>query len=108
VGSFRGVLASDPALGTAAVCVAEGTDLTQAYFGRVDDGVYTMSTSAGLAVLDVCGANCATAATARIVGALDGDGGFAGTLTERFEDPQGDCGACAFPCEAGYALAGTP
>lgn len=108
VGAFRGVLSSDPALGTAAICVEDGKDLTQAYHGRIDDGVYAMATSSGLAVLDVCGANCATTATVRIAGSIDGTGGFAGTLTERFEDAKGDCGACAFPCEAEYDLTGTP
>lgn len=107
VGTFRAVLSSDPALGTAAVCVEGGRDLTQAYYGRVDGGAYAVSTSPGLAVLQACGPNCAAEATARIEGSVV-EGAFDGSLTERFQHPRGDCGGCAFPCEAAYGLTGTP
>ncbi|MFO0585702.1 MAG: hypothetical protein U0229_25755 [Anaeromyxobacter sp.] len=107
VGTFTATLSSEPALGTAALCVAGAGKLAQPYFGRVEAGTYVLTADGGLGVLDACGANCAAAATLRIEGTVTA-GGFVGTLTESFQDPQGACGACAFPCEKTYPLSGAP
>ena len=107
VGAFRGTLSSDPSLGTAALCIQGAGDLGQPYFGRVEAGVYTLNAVAGLAVLTRCGTNCSASAALRIQGEVTA-AGFEGTLTETFTAPQGDCGACAFPCEKTYGLEGVP
>ncbi|MFT3917802.1 MAG: hypothetical protein QM704_28075 [Anaeromyxobacteraceae bacterium] len=107
VGTFTATLSSEPALGTAALCVAGAGRLAQPYFGRVEAGTYVLTAAGGLGVLDACGANCTAQATLRVEGTVAA-GGFVGTLTETFQDPQGACGACAFPCEKTYPLTGAP
>jgi len=106
VGAFAGTLAQDAGLGTASLCmeVAKASN----YYGRVDAGVFTLTAPSGVAVLGVCGSNCATDSSLDIVGSVGVDGTFSGTLVETFGYASGDCGACALPCAATYGLVGTP
>lgn len=106
VGSFEGTLSLDLTLGTAALCLPGKH--AQPYFGRVEAGVYDLTSAGGLAVLGVCGSNCSANATLAIHGSIDGTGVFAGTLTEAFAYASGACGICALPCEATYGLVGVP
>jgi hypothetical protein len=104
VGAFSGTLSQDAGLGTVALCL--DSSKASPYYGRVEDGVFTLTASSGLAVLGVCGENCATSSVLTIEGSLDGGGTFAGTLTEAFEFSSGDCGTCVLPCAAVYGLTG--
>lgn len=106
VGAFTGTLVQDVGLGTASLCT--GSDKTSDYHGRVDAGVFTLTAPSGVAVLGVCGSNCATNSSLDIVGSVQMDGTFAGTLVESFAYGSGDCGTCALPCAATYGIAGTP
>ena len=103
VGAFTGTLAQDAGLGTASLCM----EVVQAsnYYGRVDAGVFTLTAPSGVAVLGVCGPNCATNSSLDIVGTVEIDGTFAGTLVESFAFASGDCGTCTLPT---YGLLGTP
>ncbi|HUL57715.1 MAG TPA: hypothetical protein VLU43_00485 [Anaeromyxobacteraceae bacterium] len=106
VGTFSGTLVQDAGLGTASLCIE--SDKASDYHGRVDAGVFTLTAPSGVAVLAVCGSNCAASSALDIAGSVQGDGTFSGTLVESFAYSSGDCGSCALPCEATYGLVGTP
>ncbi len=108
VASFVAKLTVEPAAaGSSPAALCPGGRGATYYGSRAADGTYTLEASSGLAVLDRCGSNCSVSAVEHVTGVVTGEGAaatFAGTLVERFEYLAGNCGACALPCAATYAL----
>ncbi|WP_242341550.1 MULTISPECIES: hypothetical protein [unclassified Anaeromyxobacter] len=112
VASFQAKLTAEPAAaGSWPAALCPGGRGATYYGSRAADGTYTLEASSGLAVLDRCGPNCSVSAVEHVTGTVTGEGAaatFTGTLEERFEYLAGNCGSCALPCAATYALTSAP
>jgi hypothetical protein len=107
---FEGTLSADPEAPAAALCRTSGTVL----YGPRSGDRYDLETSTDGAVLgQECAATCNAALRLVVSGEVVRDAGapssFTGVLVEVMSAAQGsNCGSCALPCAARYALAGTP